>query len=96
MYSGSNKLDEVAWFLANTDSKQPVGKKKPNELGIYDMSGNVWEWCQDWYDDNRTRYRLLRGGSWVNDVKSLEVENRCSPAPYLRQNYIGFRCVATN
>ncbi len=77
--SGSNNINEVAWYSKNSGSKtHPVGKKQPNELGIYDMSGNVWEWCWDWYDENyysnspknnpkgpkSGTYRILRGGSW--------------------------------
>ncbi len=53
VYSGSNIPEEVAWFELNSGLKtNPVGKKKSNELGIYDMSGNIWEWCEDWYDEN--------------------------------------------
>jgi formylglycine-generating enzyme required for sulfatase activity len=53
MYSGSNSIDEVAWYLSNAGNTiHPVGQKNPNELGIYDMSGNLWEWCSDWYDAN--------------------------------------------
>jgi formylglycine-generating enzyme required for sulfatase activity len=85
-YSGSNDLGEVAWCKVNADNKTHiVGQKKPNELGIYDMSGNVWELCRDWYDegfyrkspaadplnDKKAKYRVLRGGSWRSG------ENRC-------------------
>jgi len=78
-YSGSNNLDEVAWYENNAENKtHPVGQKKPNELGIYDMSGNVWEMCSDWFDtayyknspgtnprnDKKALHRVVRGGSW--------------------------------
>lgn len=63
-YSGSNNLNSVGWYSENSDEKtHPVGRKKPNELGIHDMSGNVWEWCEDWYDDDRDT-KVIRGGSW--------------------------------
>ena len=82
-YSGSNSIDEVAWYNGNSSSQtHEVGQKQPNELGIYDMSGNVWEWCSDWYDANyyssspsknpqgpsSGSSRVLRGGSWGVNV----------------------------
>lgn len=109
-YSGGNDLDSVAWYYNNSGSKtHPVGQKQPNGLGIYDMSGNVWEWVNDWYGDNyyensprnnptganSGQYRMLRGGSWFDRPQVLRVAYRIRNGPAERGflNY-GFRLVS--
>ena len=92
-YSGSNNINDVAWYNGNSGKKtHPVGTKKPNELGLYDMSGNVWEWCQDWYDVKQN-YRVQRSGGWCHAVGCCRTEYRISYVPGFRDNSSGFRLV---
>ncbi len=103
-YSGSNKLSDVAWYDDNRGSKtHPVGSKSPNELGLYDMSGNVWEWCSDWFGayspSSQTNpngpssgsRRVFRGGSWFDCAEYCRSSFRDSDAPDFRDNYLGLR-----
>ena len=103
-YSGSNTIGDVAWYASNSKSHQ-VGTKIANELGLYDMSGNVCEWCSDWYNssyystspqENPTgpdtgSYRVLRGGSWFSIARGCRVSYRDGDAPSGRSNNSGFR-----
>ena len=81
-YSGSNTLDDVAWYGNNSDTKtHPVAQKQPNELGIYDMSGNVWEWTSDKYStdyssERTSSNRVDRGAGWSSPAPSLRVAYR--------------------
>lgn len=88
-YSGSNDIDEVAWYGSNSGGvTHEVGTKKPNELGIYDMSGNLWEWCYDWQGQYQPEeqtnpagpdegaHRIMRGGSWTYDQTFCRVSRR--------------------
>jgi hypothetical protein len=91
-YSGSRNIDEVAWYYDNSEGcTHEVGTKKLNGLGIYDMSGNVWEWCYDLYDN--TSNRVLRGGSWYHYAKNCRVSYRGYNTPGYRNFIIGFRVV---
>lgn len=114
-YSGSDNVDEVAWYLVNSynddhgeNISMPVKLLEPNALGIYDMSGNVWEWCTDSYysytDDleivdpyypNGTNYRVVRGGSFLREATEVRLVNRSSFPVGIGFVEIGFRVART-
>jgi formylglycine-generating enzyme len=93
-YSGSDSADEVAWCRRNSgDETHPVGSKKPNCWGLYDMSGNVEEWCWDEVTVRGVSHRSRRGGSWYGDDGHVRISSRTSGEPQSRADNIGFRIV---
>jgi len=107
-FDDNKNLGSYAWFKANSSGRsQPVGRKAPNDFGLYDMHGNVWEWCRDAFDDGSyakagnvdpentaaSRYRAQRGGSWSNDASQCRSAMRARSAPGDRRADFGFRVV---
>jgi formylglycine-generating enzyme required for sulfatase activity len=112
-YAGTSSdpdLINYAWYSSNSDDEtHPAGRKKPNGLGIYDMSGNVYEWCHDWFSSHYYKNRpandpqgpssgdkrVFRGGSWLNEPMLLRASDRNDEDPSVSHHRIGFRLVRT-
>ncbi len=106
IYAGSNNLNEVGWHTQRRGT-YAVGQKRANELGLYDLSGNVWEWCSDWSSEDfytysperdptgpsRGAYRTVRGGSWFHDAEDNRVSARMGIEPVTSISWLGFRVV---
>jgi len=111
-FSGGNNLDEIAWYRNNAFKigesgpdygTHPVGQKQPNELGLYDMTGNVWEWCGDFYDNQRWPHHsdadghelspsyAIRGGGWNSSIRFCRLHCRIESSPTERRENLGFR-----
>ncbi|MBR5757268.1 MAG: formylglycine-generating enzyme family protein, partial [Thermoguttaceae bacterium] len=102
-------LDDLGWYSGNSgDRIHPVGKKTANAWGLYDMHGNVWEWCADWLANypagtvgdpagpDSGRFRVLRGGSWFNSAGRCRSAARYRDDPESRHSYYGFRLLLTD
>ena len=95
IYAGSDSINEVAWYYSNAERRtRSVGMKAPNELGLYDLTGNVWEWCEDLFDGDGLN-RVFRGGGWTGKALQCQISDRIRFLPTNSSYDLGFRVART-